>query len=316
MTFAELGEEIRDRREKAGMTVSDVAARTKVSSRTLYAIEAGDMEALPYAVYAKGFIRSYAFVVGFSPEEISAHLEELFPATALGHARLEQIARLHAAPPHRMRRKILLFLFCLCLLAALGAGIRYIVLHHGTTIWDFVKQPFSAVTTPASSPSADYIATIALAGFSSEEEDGAAARLHPAPENVSLTKSSPHAPQALSAEELPREEKIPQDSAGPYAWEIGSDIQEKVDNVGNVRVEASKECWIGFRADGGRFGHLTLHPGQKRLFTFQNYLDMRLGNAGGVRIFYNDQDMGILGLPGEVRLVRFPPDVRASNGGR
>ncbi|MDR1360345.1 MAG: helix-turn-helix domain-containing protein, partial [Deltaproteobacteria bacterium] len=83
MTLAELGQQIRARREEAGLNIEDVAARIKVSSRILLAIEAGAMEALPHVVYTKGFTRSFALVVGLPPEEVAARLEEIFPLSSI-----------------------------------------------------------------------------------------------------------------------------------------------------------------------------------------------------------------------------------------
>ncbi len=57
MSVAEI---LRTAREKAGRSLSDVAAELKIRERYLEALEAGDHARLPAPAYAAGFVRSYA----------------------------------------------------------------------------------------------------------------------------------------------------------------------------------------------------------------------------------------------------------------
>lgn len=58
------GERLRDARVSQGLTLDDVAARTRIPMRHLEAIETGDYSGLPSATYAMGFSKSYARAVG------------------------------------------------------------------------------------------------------------------------------------------------------------------------------------------------------------------------------------------------------------
>lgn len=55
-----VGERLRAAREAKGLSLAEVAARTRVPLRHLEAIEASDFAGLPSATYAVGFVRSYA----------------------------------------------------------------------------------------------------------------------------------------------------------------------------------------------------------------------------------------------------------------
>jgi cytoskeletal protein RodZ len=59
-------------REEAGLTLADVAARSRVPMASLAAIESDDYQALPAVTYARGFLRLYAREVGLDPERIVA----------------------------------------------------------------------------------------------------------------------------------------------------------------------------------------------------------------------------------------------------
>jgi cytoskeletal protein RodZ len=51
-------------RESAGLTVEDISVETKVSSRILRALEAGDFRHLPEKVFCRSFVTQYAHTIG------------------------------------------------------------------------------------------------------------------------------------------------------------------------------------------------------------------------------------------------------------
>lgn len=58
------GERLREARVAAGLELADVAARTRVPTRHLEAIENGDFSGLPSTTYVMGFTRAYARAMG------------------------------------------------------------------------------------------------------------------------------------------------------------------------------------------------------------------------------------------------------------
>lgn len=59
-----VGERLRAAREAAGLSLDEIAGRTRVPLRHLEAMEAGDYAGLPSPTYAVGFARAYARAVG------------------------------------------------------------------------------------------------------------------------------------------------------------------------------------------------------------------------------------------------------------
>lgn len=64
------GARLRAAREAAGMSQDDIAAKLKLSVRQVTAIETGDWSALPERTFTRGFMRSYARLVGLDPESV------------------------------------------------------------------------------------------------------------------------------------------------------------------------------------------------------------------------------------------------------
>ena len=65
-----IGSRLSCERSKAGLTIADVAALTKISSRYLVAIERGDFGLLPSRVHALGFTRAFAKAVNVDEVEV------------------------------------------------------------------------------------------------------------------------------------------------------------------------------------------------------------------------------------------------------
>ncbi|MGB5850134.1 MAG: RodZ domain-containing protein [Ignavibacteriaceae bacterium] len=61
-------DELKEQREKAGITLQNVAAKTRIDIKFLEALEDGNFNFLP-EIYVKAFIKQYAKVVGLDEEE-------------------------------------------------------------------------------------------------------------------------------------------------------------------------------------------------------------------------------------------------------
>ncbi|GLG00627.1 XRE family transcriptional regulator [Alicyclobacillus hesperidum subsp. aegles] len=66
----ELGQILRSKRESLGLTLDDIEERTKIRKRYVEALEDGDWSVLPGRVYARGFVRTYAEVLGLDGVEL------------------------------------------------------------------------------------------------------------------------------------------------------------------------------------------------------------------------------------------------------
>jgi cytoskeletal protein RodZ len=64
-----LGAWLRQQREARGVSLRDIADASKISLRYLEALERDRFDILPAPVFAKGFLREYARVVGLDPDE-------------------------------------------------------------------------------------------------------------------------------------------------------------------------------------------------------------------------------------------------------
>ncbi|MFC7498885.1 helix-turn-helix domain-containing protein [Enterovirga sp. GCM10030262] len=122
MTIHPIGERLRKAREDQGLTLEDIANRTRIPIRHLQHIEKGEWDALPATTYSIGFARSYANVVGLNGSEIGVELRE-----QLGHTRPPAAAAAYYEPadPARVPPRSL----------ALIAGVIALLLVIGYVVW-------------------------------------------------------------------------------------------------------------------------------------------------------------------------------------
>lgn len=75
---------LRRLRDSAGASVSDIAEVTNISRNYLRAIESQDFEALPAAVYVRGFVAEYARVLCLEPKRVTSSFMELYKRASVG----------------------------------------------------------------------------------------------------------------------------------------------------------------------------------------------------------------------------------------
>ena len=79
-----LGEELRQARVSNGVTLDEAQRATRISRRYLEALENDDYAALPAAVFARGFLRSYAQFLDLDADALTVHFPgQPRPPTAL-----------------------------------------------------------------------------------------------------------------------------------------------------------------------------------------------------------------------------------------
>lgn len=139
---------LREARERAGLSQEDIASKLKLAPRQIVAIESGDWNALPERTFTRGFMRSYARIVGLdpaivgldrSPSQLNAGGELKPTPDAIG-----EIAR----EIERSRSSAARWAVPMLLIAVLAAGVTYFQ-------WgELIGLNFSKATAPSASSNA------------------------------------------------------------------------------------------------------------------------------------------------------------------
>jgi cytoskeleton protein RodZ len=96
-------------REQRGITLRQIADTTKLSVRTLEALERNDISRLPGGIFSRGLVRAYAEQIGADPETTVEDFIARFPDASvtdgLPHLRSEEV---NTDPPSMVARRVMM----------------------------------------------------------------------------------------------------------------------------------------------------------------------------------------------------------------
>lgn len=310
MNFEEAGAALRAEREKRNLTIEDVAEELKISPRQLRALENGDLDSLPHPAYAKGFIRSYASWLGLRPEDLRMQKTQ--------NDENENITTLSMS--EKSDGSGFKGIWLILLLASLAAGIYYAWQKNFWNLFDSGNNDEIVISREL--PTADdYLGQKdrerdkvpgdpPISGGEGNkplvEEKKEAPVIAPVelPDQKQTSLNLP--PKPLSTETTPRAQS--QEPVIPAS--SGSDISIKNESPAEnhkLIITAIEECWVHSNSDKTDTRQFSLRKGDTFALTFMDNLELKLGNAGGVRIRYDGKDMPPAGTSGQVKTIFFPP---------
>ncbi len=315
-SFEELGQVLRTEREKKYLSVEDVADGLKISARVLRAIEAGDMTSLPHAVYVRGFVSAYGKFLELDVQELLAS-PALYDDEEMPKASSQESIVVQSGLAKRKTALMLaLGIVALCILVGLGLGGLW--LYNNTDFFDAFKETHAHMAEPA--PSQESEAKRVQSAKNSVSADVKPSSKEEKSEQAiaqAVQQEKPEqAEQAKQPELKEASENLPDKAVEPASGQnqgvsqpvlLATSGTENIQGPHKIIVTALVNTWLHSMADGAGMREFSLKPGDTFALTFDTSLQLKLGNAGGVRIHYNGFEMPQLGKNGEEKTVSFPP---------
>jgi cytoskeleton protein RodZ len=124
----DFGSKLRAARERRGVSLRQIAARTKISVSVLEALERNDISRLPGGIFSRAFVRSYAVEIGLDPEEAIQDFIAQFPQDSVtaGHSQTRPVEDYESVESTRRTASTFLKLF------AISVPIVGILLYYST----------------------------------------------------------------------------------------------------------------------------------------------------------------------------------------
>lgn len=279
MTSQEFGELIRIQREKKGLTIEDIAIRFKLSPSTLRSIEEGNLDKLPHAVYARGFVRSYAQAVGFDSSSLEAGIEALFPQHLFEDVPMppSPLSSRLTKSGKSLADKLLELILVLVGLSLPLVGGWFIYKSYGDDIAKIIKKPFSAM--PSSPAGGEPAVTFS-------EAEAPPAPVVSQPQEPALPPAPVEAPPVHVAAPVQANELPPPPVEGKY-----------------VSILGTGSCWVEVKVDDGGTRSFTLAPDETSVFPYNRKITITLGNAGGVIMTHNNKPFPLNARLNEKRTI-------------
>lgn len=285
----EIGDLLREARVKRKLSLEEINDTTKIRLDQLEAIEAGDFQKLPGEVYVKGFIMNFARAVGLDEHEVLQKYYEL-----------KRVAETEASPADEELPDDRF---------SSGEGPlppRYVPPEISRS-----GQPFKVEKQKLRNSLRKkaylklvigglILAVLLACGLFVHNRFLAERRLPT--ETVSEADGDETAsmlPEAQNEDDLAGHDGEPEGKAEPG---------ESAPPV--LLVEARAAVWVGLyeKHSGAMIFEGTLRPYEIQEWKLTGPVQVRIGNARGLRLVFNGEDLGVLGAEGEVKTLEFSPD--------
>jgi cytoskeletal protein RodZ len=281
----DLGASLRQAREKAGITLRQIAGATKISIQSLEAIERNDVSRLPGGIFSRAFVRAYAREVGLDPEETVRRFVARFPdewtteAPAARGADAASIAVDDDSTSSRLRHGVFWLLPIVVVVAFFVFG--------GRLPW--WRDQAAAPPTQAPEASSDSAPAPGGAVMTAPAVESSPTAAAPAPGGPASPGGAPVAEAAVKS---------------PPATVTAAQQPASADGPpqGTFRLTLSprESCWVQVLANGAPVFAGMMRAGDRQTWLVRGPVSLTLGNAGGMAIALNDRPARSLGTTGQV----------------
>ncbi len=292
ISLTEVGQRLAEARESRQISLEQAERDTRIRLKYLMAMEAGDFDTLPNPVVARGFLRNYAQYLGLDPEPLVEVLRSALPetATTLQRPRHEGPSVLEmdlTAPRGGGLSTWLSALLVVVLLAVAGYWLwlqgRLPIAPPLGRMTAPVSPEIPIVETPSTPTLVPSTATPLPSPTPTPQEP-----VQPSP-TPTATPTSPPAPTATPTP-TPRPKVVLSTPTPTPTPEQGLVI----------RASLVDRTWLRVLVDGQLVEEGLYDPGVE--FSWEGQIvEIRTGNAGGIHLTVNGEELGVLGEQGEVQ---------------
>lgn len=278
--FEEVGGILKTRRNVLGLSKDDIEAHTHIPIHYVSIMEDGRFDQFPSPAQARGMLTNYVAFLDIPPDEIMLkYAEALQVELSVRQAMQNENNRTQSSTSLNRRLNFpkmpqwvrMFFSPDLILVSALGFLVVFV------TIWGIgrVTRTQSELSPPPTAPSL-----------------------------VEALLPSPTTPPSPT----PAEDLVP----GNIPVDSGTELQENTP-IPTVQVAESssvqiflivrQRAYLKITVDGTTAFDGRVLPNETLTFSGQNSIELLTGNAAAIQVIYNDLDLGILGIFGEVVTV-------------
>lgn len=270
--YIEVGESLKNRRDLLGLALPDIEEYTRIPERYIIMMESGEFDRFPSPVQARGMLGNYVSFLDLDEHSIMMRYADALQVRLQPAQEEEQkpkrapieinIPKLPEWASKYLSTDILT-------LGIIGIGIL------GFMIWG-LGQIITTQTNTPTQPTAPSLADVLVPQASQE------ATITSAPQDT----STPGFVDAVNNEnpDATLEVTLP-----PFD-------QESV----QLFIIVRQRTYMKISVDGNIEFDGRVQPGTNYSFSASQQIELLTGNAAGLQIFYNDRDMGPLGIVGEV----------------
>lgn len=313
-----IGEFFKQVREAKGLTIDDVASKTRIRNDFVKALEEGNFAKLPDQVFARGFVRSYARSLGLDEDDAIQRFTQSSGAYYDKQGERERLKARQAEEDRKRKanRKAVAIAIGIAILTLI-----FLLSREQSSL--LVRRSSSDTPTPTSKRTVPPV---------SESQDAPPARhaeaVPPAPPVPPVVATPPTPSKTKPSEPPPAPAKVVEEhNAGSGSGSVSTASSAALEQVASVPaslgsdgplggislegsaategqllldLEAIELSWVVVQIDGGSPQEALLRPGERARWKGQDQFILTLGNAGGVKAELNGKPQKPFGPSGKV----------------
>jgi cytoskeletal protein RodZ len=263
-----LGQFLKEQRIKCNKSLDEIAQTTRIRKGLLEALEQDKYDLLPPRSYVRGMVKLYAQEVGIDVNEVL----DRFETAPIEKSKKEGSAKIKIGTPSSFSGGYLL------LLIVIGIGFLVYFIYTRTDLEETAPLLIPAPQETVNKQPSPTTAIVTSAPVTSAPVNSPPPGFIASVVTEAITPTSTTSLETLSL------------TTRPFT----------------MRFEAQANTWMRIQADGKKSAKIILKSGESYQLTADNTIIVRLGNAGGVSIFFNDVPLAKAGKSGEVVSLEFP----------
>jgi len=279
---ASFGAQLKQEREKQGLTLEQISLSTKIGTRMLRALEEEHFDQLPGGIFNKGFIRAYARCLHMDEEQAIAEYMAATGTSLLASQSEERDQPPVLELPAEKEREA----------ADLPWGIFAIVLLLGAVGfagWGFYSRESQKSAAEAASPAAG----VPSASTAANTEASPAQKPDKASENPVEIRAAAPASEPTSSQSVITP---PPPAAPPTVAPRGNLL---------VVIKAREDSWLSISVDGEIVTRALLTAPAQKSIRAEREIVIKAGNIGALDFEFNGQTLPTQGDYGEVKTLTF-----------
>ena len=270
--FRSIGADLQQQREALGLSRYDIERQIKIRELYIYALENGLVDDLPSTVQGRGMLNNYAAFMNLEPEEMQMRFAEGLQQRRIEKAE-EDLAKKKSPELKKFNAPITGWRRYLTPDLLIGGGVFAVLFI--LIIWGALQ----VIGTSESKPQATA-------------------------EPISEILIGTNTPMVMTEQVTLESQLTATPESGESANTPSVDLMATISAVDNkpiqVVVVAYQRAFMKIIADGKEVFVGRTVPGNVYTYTGSTRITLTTGNAAALQVYYNQQDLGVLGGSGQV----------------
>lgn len=271
------GAMLREARLERELTVADVASHLHLTETTVNCLEADRYQDLPGVTFVRGYLRSYAKLLGLDPDQVAACYTQTVTSDPV--RALPDLGRTVAHS--RSRGKLVMAMLLIAAVAGLSAAYLW---------WQ--EEQGGPLLSPAAAPALKQVEVERVDGSlfiqSLDQLDAETAELEVAEITLDALQAMPD-----GDEQAVEDEQIAQ-ADDETAAEQAADLIEEASGKHRLELVFADECWIRVTdADGNPLASGLQQAGTRLKLSGDSPFELHLGNASHIQLRFNGKPVDI-----------------------